>query len=119
MAKTRARASQWTWRREVCERTGKAVVIDGSIAALGSQYVLGLGPINCHTGEILVTEQHSGRKEHVLDAMPERRKAPPQAWRVTGFSGEIRCPPENVTTPSLGALQAYSWVFEVHVRQAR
>ena len=39
--------------REVCERTGNAVVIDGSIAALGKQYVLGLRAINCHTGEIL------------------------------------------------------------------
>jgi eukaryotic-like serine/threonine-protein kinase len=28
--------------REVCERTASAAVLDGSIASLGSQYVLGL-----------------------------------------------------------------------------
>ena len=28
--------------REVCQRTGAAVVIDGSIGTLGSAYVLGL-----------------------------------------------------------------------------
>ena len=28
--------------REICERTASAAVLDGSIASLGSQYVLGL-----------------------------------------------------------------------------
>jgi tetratricopeptide (TPR) repeat protein len=103
--------------REVCERTGKAVVIDGSIAALGSQYVLGLRAINCHTGEILVTEQtQADGKEHVLDAMAKsaaklRRKLGESLASVEKYDA----PPENVTTPSLEALQAYSLGFEVHV----
>jgi tetratricopeptide (TPR) repeat protein len=103
--------------REVCERTGKAIVIDGSIAALGSQYVLGLRAINCHTGEILVTEQsQADGKEHVLDAMAKsaaklRRKLGESLTSVEKYDA----PPENVTTPSLEALQAYSLGFEVHV----
>jgi len=103
--------------REVCERTGKAVVIDGSIAALGSQYVLGLRAINCHTGEILVTEQtQADGKEHVLDAMAKsaaklRRKLGESLASVQKYDA----PPENVTTPSLEALQAYSLGFQIHV----
>ena len=34
----------------VCVRTGSAAVLEGSIAALGSQYVLGLRATNCTTG---------------------------------------------------------------------
>ena len=42
--------------QEICERTGSAAVLDGSIAKLGSQYVLGLRAKNCRTGEILDQE---------------------------------------------------------------
>ena len=103
--------------REVCERTGKAIVIDGSIAALGNQYVLGLRAINCHTGEILVTEQtQADGKEHILDAMAKsaaklRRRLGESLASVEKYDA----PPEDVTTPSLEALQAYSLGFEVHV----
>ena len=103
--------------REVCERTGKAVVIDGSIAALGHQYVLSLRAINCHTAEILDTEQEqSDSKEHVLDAMA---KSAAKLRRHLGESlasvQKYDAPPENVTTASLEALQAYSLGFQVHV----
>src|ERR1035438_6828764 len=43
--------------REICERTASAVVLDGSIARLGSQYVLGLRARNCRTGDVLDEEQ--------------------------------------------------------------
>jgi tetratricopeptide (TPR) repeat protein len=103
--------------REVCERTGKAVVIDGSIAALGNQYVLGLRAVNCHTGEILDTEQaQTESKEHVLDVMAK------SAARLRRHLGEslasvqkYDAPPEDVTTASLEALQAYSLGFQIHV----
>jgi tetratricopeptide (TPR) repeat protein len=103
--------------REVCERTGKAVVIDGSIMALGNQYVLGLRAVNCHTGEILDTEQaQADSKEHVLDVMAK------SAARLRRHLGEslasvqkYDAPPEDVTTASLEALQAYSLGFQVHV----
>ena len=36
--------------RGICERTGSAAVLDGSIAPIGSQYVLGLRAKNCNTG---------------------------------------------------------------------
>src|SRR6516225_7406339 len=36
--------------QQVCERTGSAAVLEGSITSLGSQYVLGLRARNCNTG---------------------------------------------------------------------
>jgi eukaryotic-like serine/threonine-protein kinase len=42
--------------RDLCERIGSAAVLDGSIATLGSQYVLGLRAVNCRTGDVLAVE---------------------------------------------------------------
>lgn len=103
--------------REVCERTGKSVVIDGSIAPLGNQYVLGLSAIDCHTGGVLAEEQmQADGKEHVLEQLAKgasalRRKLGESLTSVQKYDA----PPENVTTPSLEALQAYSLGFQVHV----
>src|ERR1039457_3301668 len=43
--------------REICQRTASAAVLDGSIASLGSQYVLGLRAKDCRTGDVLAEEQ--------------------------------------------------------------
>jgi serine/threonine protein kinase len=37
--------------REVCQRTGSAAVLDGSIAQIGTQYLLTLKAVNCTSGE--------------------------------------------------------------------
>jgi len=42
--------------REICERTGSAAVLEGSIASLGSRYVLGLSAKNCSAGDTLDAE---------------------------------------------------------------
>jgi len=56
----------------VCVRTGSAAVLEGSIAALGSQYVLGLRAEDCATGDILADEQaQAARKEDVLSALSQ------------------------------------------------
>src|SRR6266704_6662235 len=58
--------------REICERTGSAAVLEGSIASLGSQYVLGLRAKNCRTGDVLDEEQaQARRKEDVLIALSQ------------------------------------------------
>src|SRR5205823_3961529 len=58
--------------REICERTASAAVLDGSIASLGSQYVLGLRAKNCRTGDVLDEEQaQAARKEEVLNALSQ------------------------------------------------
>ena len=96
--------------REICERTASAAVLDGSIASLGSQYVLGLKAVNCRTGDYLAQEQATAHgKEQVLKALDEA------AMRLRSRLGEslatvqkFSTPIEEATTPSLEALKAYS-----------
>jgi eukaryotic-like serine/threonine-protein kinase len=55
---------------EICQRTGSKAVLAGSIASLGTQYVVGLQAINCQTGEVFAQEQvQAGRKEDVLKVL--------------------------------------------------
>ena len=39
--------------REVCQRTSSKAMLTGSIAGLGSQYVIGLKTVNCNSGDVL------------------------------------------------------------------
>jgi hypothetical protein len=48
---------------EICERTGSAVVVEGWITSLGSQYILGLRARNCQSGDILGEAQAPRREE--------------------------------------------------------
>ena len=43
--------------REVCQRTGSTAMLSGSIASLGTQYVIGLKAVNCKTGDVLAEAQ--------------------------------------------------------------
>jgi len=96
--------------REICERTASAAVLDGSIASLGSEYVLGLRANDCRTGEVLAEEQaQAAKKEDVLNALSK------MATRFRTRVGESLVtvekhdtPLEDATTPSLEALRAYS-----------
>jgi len=55
---------------QICQRLGSTAVIDGSIARIGSQYVLGIHAANCHTGETLDDEQvQVGKKEDIIGAL--------------------------------------------------
>jgi eukaryotic-like serine/threonine-protein kinase len=95
--------------REVCQRTASAATIEGSISSLGSQYVLGLKAVNCRTGDLLSEEQVTANgKEQVLEALGKA------AASLRGKLGESMASvqkydamPQNVTTSSLEALQAY------------
>ena len=94
----------------VCVRTGSADVMEGSIATLGSQYVLGLRAKNCTTGDILADEQaQAARKEDVLSTLSRiatrfRRRVGESLATIEKHS----TPLEEATTPSLEALKAYS-----------
>ena len=96
--------------REICERTGSAAVLEGSIASLGTQYVLGLRAKNCHTGDILDEEQiQAARKEDILRALS--RIATQFRTRIGESLAMIErhsTPLEQATTPSLEALKAYT-----------
>ena len=96
--------------QEICERTGGTAVLEGSIAAVGSQYVLWLRARNCRTGDILGQEQAQTEvKEEVLNALT--RVAVQIRERMGESLSGIRehsAPLEEATTTSLEALKVYS-----------
>jgi eukaryotic-like serine/threonine-protein kinase len=96
--------------RELCLRAGSKAYIAGSVASLGSQYVLGLKVVNCQSEDMLAQVQATATaKEKVLDTLGEA------ASKLRGKLGEslatvqkFDAPLSEVTTSSLEALKAYS-----------
>jgi eukaryotic-like serine/threonine-protein kinase len=101
--------------RELCQRTSSAAVLDGSIAQIGTQYLLTLKAVNCVNGESLAaTEAQASDKDHVLDALGKsaseiRNKLGESLSTVQKFD----TPLEQATTPSIEALQAFSSAVRV------
>jgi len=95
---------------EICQRTASVVTIEGSIGRLGSQYVVGLKALNCRTGDLLADEQvTANRKEQVLGAVGDAASHLRERLGESLASlQKYDVPPEDVTTSSLEALQAYS-----------
>ena len=100
--------------REVCQRTGSSATIEGSISSLGSQYVVGLKAVNCRSGDVLANEQATASgKEQVLKALGEAAtKIREKLGESLASVQKYDAPAENVTTPSLEALQAYSLGYQ-------
>ena len=97
--------------REVCQRTGSKAMLTGSIAGLGSQYVIGLKAVNCNTGDVLAeAQEQAAGKEAVLKALDScGGQLAPQAGRIAQLGAEDTPRRlEEATTPSLEALKAYS-----------
>ena len=96
--------------REVCQRTGSKAMLTGSIAGLGSQYVIGLKAVNCNTGDVLAeAQEQAAGKEGVLKALDVaainlRSKLGESLSSVQKYA----TPVEEATTSSLEALKAYS-----------
>ena len=96
--------------RELCQRAASKAYIAGSIAGLGSEYVLGLTAVNCQSGDPLAQQQVTATaKEKVLDALGQA------AANLRGELGEslatvqrFDVPLAEATTSSLEALKAYS-----------
>ena len=103
--------------QQICERTASTAVLEGSIANLGSQYVLGLRARNCNTGGILDQEQiQAARREDVLNSLSQiaskfRTKVGESLATVEKHS----TPLASATTPSLEALKAYSTGLKVDI----
>jgi tetratricopeptide (TPR) repeat protein len=96
--------------RELCQRADSKAYIAGSIAKLGTEYVISLKAVNCRTEDTLVQEQVTANgKENVLNGVGDA------AAKLRGQLGEslstvqkFDVPLEQATTSSLEALQAYS-----------
>ncbi len=104
-----------TVAREICERENIKAMLSGSIATLGSQYVVALDATNCATGDSLAREQvTAATKEAVLPAVGKA------ASSLRGKLGEslasiqkFDTPVTEATTSSLEALKAYAAADEM------
>jgi serine/threonine protein kinase/Tfp pilus assembly protein PilF len=96
--------------QQICERTASVVVLEGSIASLGSQFVLGLRAKNCNTGSILDQEQiQAATREDVLNSLSEIvRKLRTRLGESLAAVEKHSTPLADGTTSSLEALKAYS-----------
>jgi len=96
--------------REVCLRTGSKAYLTGSIAALGTQYVIGLETLNCTSGDALAREQVTAAgKEQVLSALGQASaRLRTEVGESLSSVRKFDVPLEQATTNSLEALKAYS-----------
>jgi tetratricopeptide (TPR) repeat protein len=96
--------------REICQRTGIKAMLNGSIANIGSQYVITLDAVNAGSGETLAREEvQAGSKESVLNSLHHagsslRKKLGESLASVERFDKPL----SEATTSSLEALKAFS-----------
>lgn len=96
--------------REVCQRTSSRATLGGTIASLGSRFVITLRALDCVNGSTLAEEQvQATSKEEVITALGDasasfREKLGESLDMVQRYDAKI----EEATTPSLDALKAYS-----------
>jgi tetratricopeptide (TPR) repeat protein/predicted Ser/Thr protein kinase len=96
--------------RDICIREGQKATLEGSIAALGSKYLIALQAVNCQTGETLAREEAEATgKEHVVDALGRATSSmrAKLGESLSTIQAENRAYQQAVTTSSLEALQAF------------
>ena len=96
--------------REVCIRSNSKAYLAGSIASVGSHYLIGLKAVNCQTGDTLGSaEAEAENRDAVLKALGDaggrlREKLGESISSIQKFNKPL----SQVTTSSLEALKAYS-----------
>ncbi|MGH9546272.1 MAG: protein kinase domain-containing protein [Terriglobales bacterium] len=95
---------------EICQRAGIKAMLTGSIANIGSQYVITLDAVNAGTGESLDREEvQASSKESVLNGLHQagsslRKKLGESLASVQKYDKPL----SEATTSSLEALKAFS-----------
>jgi len=96
--------------RELCQRAGAKALLGGTIASLGSAYVITLNAQDCVNGEVLAEEQvQAPGKEEVLRVLGEgvsqfRERLGESLASIKRYDAPV----EQASTSSLEALKAYS-----------
>jgi serine/threonine protein kinase/tetratricopeptide (TPR) repeat protein len=96
--------------REICERQGIKAMLTGTIATLGSHYVITLEAMNPRSGDSIAREQiEAESKEKVLSSLGTaasnlRKKLGESLGSIQKYDVNI----EQATTSSLEALKAYA-----------
>ncbi len=104
--------------REIGEREGIKAILTGTIANLGTDYIITLSAQNTATGDQIASVQtQAASKEKVLDAL---NQAAAQMRAKLGESlasiQKLNTPFGQATTPSLEAFRAYALGDEAHAR---
>jgi len=96
--------------QEICLRSNSKALLAGSIASIGSQYLVGVKAVNCATGDTLASaDAQTGSRDKVLAVLGDvgnqmRGKLGESLASVQRFSKPL---PE-ATTSSIEALKAFS-----------
>ena len=104
--------------REICLREGVKAMLTGSIASLGSHYVITVTAVTAQTGDSLAREQVEAEgKEKVLKSLDKaasslRQKLGESLSSVQQFA----TPLEQATTSSLDALKEFSLGQALHLK---
>ena len=95
---------------EICLREGVKAMLTGSIASLGSHYVITLEAVNAQTGDTLDREQvEAENKEQVLKSLDRAaRSLREKLGESIGSVQKFATPLEAATTSSLDALKEFS-----------
>ena len=106
--------------REVCQRAGAKATVEGSIAALGSSYVITLGVHNCATGDSLSRAQaQASSKEDVLNQVGAAvRQLRQNLGESLATIQKYDVPVTEATTRSLEALRAYGQGLRARVTKS-
>ncbi len=102
--------------REVCQRNGIKAMLTGSIALVGSQYLVTLEAINVSTGDSLGQEQQQASgKDAVLGSLGSaatklREKLGESLASVQKFDKPL----DQATTSSLDALKSFTLADQLH-----
>jgi eukaryotic-like serine/threonine-protein kinase len=106
---------------EICERTGSAAVVEGSITRLENEYMLGLRAKNCRTGNVLDEEQApAAKKADVFTALGQMvnrfRTRAGESLPSVEKEPSLRA---EATTHSLEAWRSYSAAMKAQQRSAQ
>ena len=104
--------------REICLREGVKAMITGSIASLGTHYLITLSAINAQTGDVLARDDiEADSKEKVLKSLDQAASGlRGKLGESLGSLQKFAMPLEQATTSSLEALQAFSQGQAEHLK---
>ena len=96
--------------REICMREGAKAMLTGSIASLGTHYVITVSALNAQNGDVLAREEvEAESKEKVLKSLDRAASSlRGKLGESIGSAQKFDTPLEQATTSSLEALQAFS-----------
>ena len=105
-----------TVARDMCQRQNVTAFLTGSIAPLGTQYVITISAINCRTGDRLADEQvQAARREDVVTELGRAARTLREELGESLASIErYDVPIEQATTASLDALKAFTTGLRLH-----